>query len=192
MNFLAHIYLSYDNPELEIGNFIADSVKGNDYLKYSDNIKKGILLHRKIDSYTDNHPIIKEAKDYFSDYKHYSGVVLDIILDHFLAKNWNQFHSTPLLDFTKEFYRSLQTHWEILPLRIQHFFPKMESQNWLFMYSSLLGISDILYQMNLRTKNISKMNFSIIELSEYYNELENLFFIFFKDLEYFTKKNLFV
>jgi len=187
MNYLAHIYLSYNNPKLEIGNFIADSVKGNDYLGFPKTIKNGIILHRKIDSYTDTHLIVRKAKSYFSNYGHYAGVISDIIFDHFLAKNWGKYHKTPLLEFTKSFYQSLEINWDILPARVQHFYPYMINQNWLFMYQSISGISDILFQMNRRTKNISKMNYAVIELRENYNELELLFSSFFEDLEGFVK-----
>lgn len=188
MNYLAHIYLSYNNTKLEIGNFIADSVKGNDYLDFPETIKNGIILHRKIDSFTDSHPIVKKVKSYFSDYGHYAGVIGDIIFDHFLAKNWSKYHNTPLLEFTYYFYNSLENNWDLLPARVQHFYPYMKAQNWLFMYESISGISDILFQMNRRTRNISKMNYAIIELRENYRELELLFTSFFVDLENFTKK----
>jgi len=190
MNYLAHIYLSYNNPELEIGNFIADSVKGNDYLNFPSTIKKGIVLHRKIDTYTDNHPIVRKAKSYFSQYNHYAGVILDMVLDHFLAKNWAKFHSTLLDQFSNGFYDVLEQNWEVLPIRVQHFYPYMKTQNWLLMYSSIGGISDILFQMNRRTKNISKMNYAVIELVENYETLELLFFSFFEDLEIYVKKEI--
>ena len=89
MNFLAHIYLSGDDPELKIGNFIADAVKGKKYTTYPQKIQEGIILHRKIDSFTDAHPIVKKsASRLFSKYGHYNSVIVDILYDHFLAKNW--------------------------------------------------------------------------------------------------------
>lgn len=188
MNFLAHIYLSNNDTEIEIGNFIADSVKGNNYLQYRNKIQQGILIHRKIDSYTDQHPVVKQAKKYFKDYNHYAGVIVDIVFDYFLAKNWEQFHSTVLPEFSTNFYVKLENYHNILPKRIQEMYPYMKSQNWLLMYATISGISDILFQMNRRTRNISKMNYSIIELVENHNELEVLFFSFFNDLKEYTKQ----
>lgn len=192
MNYLAHIYLSQNNPELELGNFIADSVKGKNYLSYPDTIKEGIILHRKIDVFTDTHLIVKKAKTYFYDYRYYSGVITDIIFDHFLAKNWEQFHSLPLLKFSQLFYNTLENNWETLPKKVQLFYPPMKNENWLYMYRSVEGISDILYQMNIRTKNISKMNFAIIELLAHYNDLELLFFDFFKELKNYVTSQLII
>jgi acyl carrier protein phosphodiesterase len=92
MNFLAHIYLSGDNDLLKIGNFMADSIRGNQYLQYPDEIKKGILLHRFIDTFTDAHLIYRKSKHRLHEkYGHYSGVIMDIVYDHFLAKNWNHY-----------------------------------------------------------------------------------------------------
>ena len=92
MNFRAHIYLSGENEPLKIGNFIADSIRGNSYLDYPEDLKNGILLHRYIDTFTDAHPIYRKSKHRLHEkYGHYSGVIMDIVYDHFLAKNWNKY-----------------------------------------------------------------------------------------------------
>ena len=89
MNYLAHIYLSGDDdPLLKIGNFIADSVKGKAFKKYPQAIQNGIKLHREIDTFTDSHPIVFESKHrLFKKSRHYSSVIVDVLYDHFLAKN---------------------------------------------------------------------------------------------------------
>ena len=88
MNFLAHAVLSFENPELMVGNFIADFVKGNDYLQYQDPVKRGILLHRDIDQFTDQHPTVRLSKSRLYDaFGHYAGVIVDMYYDHFLAAN---------------------------------------------------------------------------------------------------------
>ena len=186
MNYLAHIYLSDNQPELQIGNFIADSVKGRNHANYPETIQKGILIHRKIDSFTDSHQIIKDCKRKFGDYGHYAGVITDIIFDHFLAKNWSTYHKVPLTQFTDDFYMLLQENMNILPTRVQQFYPIMKKHNWLLKYQTVAGISDILFQMNMRTRNISKMNYSVIELRNNYDYLEAQFTLFFKELENFT------
>ena len=97
MNFLAHIYLSGDNEELKIGNFIADSVKGKQYLEYPPGIIDGIVLHRAIDTFTDTHPIVSRSVErLFERYGHYSRVIVDILYDHFLAANWKDYSDIPL------------------------------------------------------------------------------------------------
>ena len=108
MNFLAHIYLSGDTNEILIGNFIGDYVKGNDYLKYPTNIGKGILLHRKIDAFTDKHSVTKSCKTFINPkYRKFSGIVIDIFYDHFLATNWEQYSSVPLKEFAIRKYNIL-------------------------------------------------------------------------------------
>lgn len=93
MNYLAHLYLSGNDHQLMVGNFIGDAVKGSLYEQFPGRIREGILLHRQIDTYTDNHPKIRQAKSYFSkSYGKYSGVVVDVLFDHFLASNWNKYH----------------------------------------------------------------------------------------------------
>ena len=92
MNFLAHIYVSGDNDLVKIGNFMADSIRGHSYDVYPMEIQKGILLHRSIDSFTDMHPIYRQSKHRLHEkYGHYSGVIMDIFYDHFLAKNWKTY-----------------------------------------------------------------------------------------------------
>ena len=168
MNFLAHIYLSGDDEGITIGNFIADGIKGKQYKKYPISIQKGILLHRSIDSYTDSHPTVRlSTKRLHKNYGHYSGVIVDILYDHFLAKNWNQYHEQPLDRYIDVFYDTLRTNYPILPTRIQRMMPYMISDNWLLSYATIPGISKILQQMDVRTKGRSKMNFAVLELEEF-------------------------
>lgn len=191
MNFLAHIYLSGDDDELKIGNFIADSVKGKKFSQFPDQIQKGITLHRKIDSYTDTHPIVRESVlRLFPKYGHYSSVIVDILYDHFLAAYWNEFSSIPLDIYVSDFYKLLETNYKILPKRVQDFLPYMLRDNWLLSYATIPGIGRILYQMNHRTKNRSKMNFAVMELEKYYSDFEKEFRTFFEELELFTKNEM--
>ena len=183
MNFLAHIYLSGDDEGITIGNFIADGIKGKKYMKYPAKLQKGILLHRSIDSYTDHHPTVRlSTARLHKNYGHYSGVIVDILYDHYLAKNWSNYHSTPLEEYIEDFYELLRSSYEILPARIKKMMPYMISDNWLLSYATVPGISKILSQMNVRTRGVSKMNFAVIELEEYYSEFEAEFTSFFADL----------
>jgi len=191
MNFLAHIYLSGDNEGITIGNFIADNVKGKKYENFPPDIKKGILLHRAIDSYTDSHEIVKKStKKLHKNHGHYSGVIVDILYDHFLAKNWKQYHTQPLDLYIDNFYEMLRTNYQILPVRIQRMMPYMISDNWLLSYATVPGISKILDQMSVRVKGKSNMNFAVIELEQYYSEFETEFTAFFEELELHVKNKL--
>jgi acyl carrier protein phosphodiesterase len=191
MNFLAHIYLSGDEEGVIIGNFIADGIKGKKYKVFPESIQKGILLHRRIDSYTDKHPIVKQSTARLhKNYGHYSGVIVDILYDHYLAKNWSKYSQTPLPNYVDNFYELLRKNFEILPSRIQRMMPMMIDQNWLLSYESTEGIARILSQMNVRTKGKSKMNLAIIELEKYYEEFEEEFESFFAELIAYSKSKL--
>lgn len=191
MNFLAHIYLSGGNEGITIGNFIADNVKGKRYENYPLEIKKGILLHRAIDSYTDSHPIVKQStKKLHKNHGHYSGVIVDILYDHFLAKNWKEYHEQPLELYVNNFYEILKTNYQILPARIKRLMPYMMADNWLLSYATVPGISKILDQMSVRVKGKSNMNFAVIELEQYYTEFESEFTAFFEELRLYVKNKL--
>ena len=183
MNYLAHIYLSGTNDLLKIGNFMADSIKGNDYEKYAPEIKKGILLHRHIDSFTDMHPIYRQSKHRLHEkYGHYSGVIMDILYDHFLAKNWSKFSDEKLEDYANDFYQLLQDNYEILTERIKGMMPYMIARNWFVSYATIAGLEMILFQMDYKTKHRANMQEAIVELQDFYTEFESEFFLFFEEL----------
>ncbi|AIZ42848.1 acyl carrier protein phosphodiesterase [Cellulophaga baltica] len=189
MNFLAHIYLSFDDNEITLGNFIADSIRGNKYKHLPERVQKGIKLHRFIDTFTDAHPTVrKSTKRLHENYSHYSGVIVDIFYDHFLAKNWSTYSDVPLELFVDNFYDLLEDNYEILPDTTKHMMPYMIADNWIFNYSKLEGIGRVLNGMNRRTKNKSKMNFAILDLEEHYDEFEKEFTSFFEELVTFSKQ----
>lgn len=191
MNFLAHIYLSGDNEEIIIGNFIADGIKGKRYENYPPEIAKGILLHRAIDTFTDAHPTVRlSTARLHKNYSHYSGVIVDILYDHFLAKNWSKYSDQPLDEYVQEFYKLLQKNFAILPPGIRRMMPYMISDNWLLSYGTIEGIGKVLKQMNVRTKGISNMNLATNELVEYYDEFEAEFTSYFDELIDFSKRKL--
>ncbi|WP_223550473.1 ACP phosphodiesterase [Aestuariivivens sp. NBU2969] len=191
MNFLAHIYLSGENDLITIGNFIADGIKGKDYKKYPRDVQTGILLHREIDTYTDTHDTVRQSTRRLHDkYGHYSGVIVDILYDHFLAKNWIKYSSIPLDLYVQLFYDSLETHYDLLPIKIKQMIPFMVTNNWLLSYASVDGISRVLDGMNRRTKNRSGMNQAINELEAFYRQFENEFSDFFNELIIFSNKKL--
>ncbi len=186
MNFLAHIYLSGNDDLVTIGNFMADGIKGKKYLKYSEGIQKGILIHRWIDSYTDSHSITKQStKRLHAKYGHYSGVIVDILYDHFLAKNWKQYHDQPLDQYIQDFYTLLKDNHSLLTSRIQKMMIPMMKQNWLLSYASLEGIETVLYNMNIRIKNRVPMDEAIEDLKEHYDAFEKEFTSFFEELQDF-------
>ena len=174
-----------------IGNFMADGIYGESYKKYPSDIQKGILLHREIDTFTDAHPIVRQStKRLHINYGHYSSVIVDILYDHFLAKNWDTYSTIPLKDFSVSFYNLLEESYEILPLRIQNLMPFMIADNWLLNYSKIEGVQQVLDGMNRRTKYKSKMNEATKELKIHYDEFEEEFTLFFDELITFSKNKL--
>lgn len=188
MNFLAHIYLSFGNDEITIGNFIADSIRGNKHKHLPLNVQKGIILHRAIDTFTDAHPTVRQStRRLHENYSHYSGVIVDIFYDHFLAKNWDHYSDTPLDIFVDRFYDLLEENYTILPDGVKRMMPYMISDNWIYNYSNLDGISRVLSGMNRRTKNRSKMNYAILDLEAHYIDFEKEFSVFFDELKTYSK-----
>lgn len=189
MNFLAHIYLSNDEDFIKIGNFMADGIRGNDYQQFPLDIQKGILLHRAIDTFTDAHEIFRKSKHRLHEkYGHYSGVIIDVFYDHFLAKNWTRYSKTPLEEFVGSFYDTLQDNFELLTSKVQRFLPYMTAQNWLVSYRTVPGIQQILSQMDMRSKHTTNMHHSVKELEEHYGEFEKEFTLFFEELRSFVKQ----
>ncbi len=191
MNFLAHIYLSKEDKEITIGNFIADAVKGRKYQDYPPEISKGILLHRNIDTFTDFHPTVrKSTARLHANYSHYSGVIVDMLYDHFLAKNWNKYHPEPLASYADNFYKMILENIEIMPERIQKMIPYMVNNNWLESYATIDGMGEILSQMNYRTQGKSNMNLAVNELVLYYPDFQSEFTSFFDELIDFSNQKL--
>ena len=184
MNYLAHIYLSGENDLLKIGNFMADSVRGKEYLNHPEDIKNGILLHRSIDSFTDFHPIYRKSKHRLhSKYGHYSGVIMDIFYDYFLAHHWSKYHPVPLSIFAQNFYELLHNNQDLITEKTKAMLPHMIENNWLVSYATKEGLEKILYMMDYRTKHRVVMYEAMVELEMYYIEFESEFFSFFEELQ---------
>jgi acyl carrier protein phosphodiesterase len=188
MNFLAHIYLSGNNDLMKIGNFMADGIRGNEHLDMNIEIKKGVILHRHIDTFTDSHPIYRQSKHRLHEkYGHYAGVIMDILYDHFLAKNWHKYSDESLEGFADNFYKSLEANYNLLTIRTKNLLPYMTEQNWLVSYSTIAGIEKILFQMDYRTKHRANMQEAVVELQQFYEEFEDEFAEFFEELRSFCK-----
>lgn len=183
MNFLAHIYLSGDSDEIKIGNFIGDYVKGRNYEKYPEHVKKGIILHRKIDSFTDCHPVvIKSQKHLKKKFRRYSGVIVDIFYDHFLASEWSTFSRHPLPQYVINMYEILVNNYFILPNEIKTFLPFFIINNWLESYTSIEGIEGVLRRMTKRTSLPNETTFAIAELRKSYHLFKDDFMEYFPQL----------
>lgn len=191
MNYLAHIYLSRNHEMISIGNFMADGIKGNKYKSYQTELQKGILLHRYIDSYTDAHEIARRSKRRLhNQYGLYKGVIIDIFYDHMLAKNWSLYSEVPLANYTQLFYEKLNRHYEVLPEKVKYMSKYLIKDDWLLSYAQIEGIRKVLDGMNRRTGGRSNMNLAVKDLEDHYEDFENDFKLFFKELCAFSDNKM--
>jgi acyl carrier protein phosphodiesterase len=169
---------------------MADGIHGKPD-QFPADVQKGIIVHRAIDTYTDAHPIFRQGtKRLHARYHHYAGVIMDIYYDHFLAKNWANYHKQSLEDYTLDFYKALEDNYNILTEKTKGLMPYMIQYNWLASYATTEGIGRILTQMDNRTKNKSGMRTSIDELLEFYDEYEAEFTAFFEEMRAYVKQKM--
>ncbi len=191
MNFLGHIFLSPDDDELLAGNFIADSVKGNPYNQYPKRVADGIKLHRAIDSFTDKHDLVRQGVSRFrATQGRYAPVVIDVVYDHVLAGNWSLFHNVDLLDFTQITYEKLEGQKEVFPDFVQHFFPFMKQQNWLYNYQFEWGLTKSLEGLDRRAANTTEMRKAVAVYRTNEESFLTEFQEFIKDAQAMVKDHL--
>lgn len=187
MNFLAHMVLSDDDDDLLLGNFIADFVKSSEWEHYKSRVVEGIKLHHKIDSFTDNHPVVEKSKERLRPrHGKYSPVVADIMYDHFLARNFGDYHGKDLEKFARSSYDLLHRRWEELPRTAQRVLPYMESGNWLVSYATRAGLESAFYGMSRRASFTNNMEEAVDDIFENYEDFESEFRSFFPLLQNFV------
>jgi acyl carrier protein phosphodiesterase len=184
MNYLAHIFLSGSDKQIQLGNFIGDAVKGRSYNNFPQRISEGILLHRAIDTYTDNHPTVKKTiqllKPYFG---RYSGILLDIYFDYFLASRFSEYSKISLKRYTKYFYFNMISHRRYLPDRIKGFMWHFIGTDRLYKYAFKDGIRKSLDIMVVYRHVDIPVDKAINFLTEYEKELWSIFQLFFCELQ---------
>ena len=189
MNFLAHAYLSFENPGILAGNMISDFLKGSKKNLYSNDIRSGITLHREIDSYTDSHLIPAEARKLFREpFRLYSGPVLDIVYDHFLASDEELFPEKTLKAFSTKVYEQLEAQREQLPPNFLHIFMYMKEQDWLYNYRTLTGLERSLTGLHRRASAMPPAQEAVRIVRNNYDELKENFRNFFPLVKGFAKE----
>jgi acyl carrier protein phosphodiesterase len=191
MNYLAHLFLSGDEEQTMVGNFIGDHVKGRDWNKYPENIKKGILMHRQIDTFTDSHPKFREAKSLFrAEFGLYSGIVIDFLYDHYLARNWNNYSELTLRTFAKRSHAVLLQNFKYLPIRVQGFLPFLIQNRRLESYASVNGIVQALKIMSNYSSLPAKSDFVMQTIQNNNDFLNDNFREFMQDIiQFITEKH---
>lgn len=189
MNFLAHAYLSFGDPDILVGNMISDFVKGRAWQAFPPRIQQGILLHRAIDAFTDAHPASRQGREVFRPhYRLYSSPILDIIYDHFLAADTSVFSEDALRAFTAQVYAQLEAQAGILPPNFALMLPYMKKDNWLFHYRTEAGIGRSLRGLARRATYISEGDTALRLLNEQYAALQACYQWFLPDVKEFAKQ----
>jgi acyl carrier protein phosphodiesterase len=187
MNYLAHAYLSFGRPGILVGNMISDHVKGKKKYDYPGQIQQGIAIHREIDRFTDTHPATKEAKEIFRPaYRLYAGSLMDVIYDHFLALDENEFTDESLKAFTINTYAILDQFIDHFPEKFSRMYPYMKAQNWLYNYRYRQGIEKSLAGLVRRAKYLEESDTAYLLFNEHYNKLKDLYQLFFPELKNMT------
>ncbi len=174
-----------------IGNFIADSISNKRVKDLPEDIRKGVLLHRKIDAFTDQHPAVKEATKLLNGaHGKYAPVLLDIFFDYFLIKNWERYSKEEFSFFKNRSYLVLEKYMDWIPVKMRKHLPSMIASDWLASYGRLEGIE---FTVGKVTSRVSKPDFlenpieSIFDHEEILNDNFNLFF---PDLQQVVKEEM--
>ncbi len=184
MNFLAHLYLSGDDSNIRIGNFIGDYVKGRRHEQYSYSIQQGIILHRKIDSFTDSHQLFKQSGSRFKPkFNRYSGVVNDLVYDHLLASSWNKYSSQSLKMFASGVHKLLIQNYFLLPMEVKQFLPFLIKNRRLESYQTLQGLDNALRIMVKHAGIPDHIDFLIEVLQANYELFEQEFAVFMDEVK---------
>jgi acyl carrier protein phosphodiesterase len=189
MNFLAHIFLSGDNRNVQVGNFIGDFVKGSKYKDYESDVKQGILLHRAIDEYFDNIDIVRKLRrDLSADYGRYAGVALDLIFDYYLASQFCMYHNESLKVYSQSFYNHLKKISGDFDKQVKFVGDKMIELDWLNQYISPEGMQSI--AMSLERRIGKQVGFERLAEGIYQNneQLSLAFQLSFPEMQQFAFK----
>ncbi len=185
MNHLAHFVLSNDDDDLKIGNFIADFISNKDMPLYTEGVQKGILLHRKIDAFTDTHPVVKQSTKRLHPYHHkYAPVIVDIYYDFLLAKNWNLYFdpSVSLRLFIDEIYKLLKIRHLELPIGLRKRIDYMIDEDWLMQYSTYEGLQKAFERIEKAAAFPGNFGNAAAHLEQFLPEFDAEFRAFFPQL----------
>ena len=183
MNYLAHFHLSHGNDDLLIGALLGDFIKGPLKGERERSIEQGIFLHRKIDAFTDSHPLLKEAHQLFSQpYRRYAGIMTDVAFDHFLNQHWLQFHQQSLATFSQEIFQLITSSDHLTPPAkrqaesLARYDVFENYQHWQTVEAALERISQRLIREN-------PLASGAMEMHQHYSKLEDVFLEFYPELQ---------
>lgn len=186
MNFLFHMYLSGDDPELLVGNFMGDFVKGMLGDRHPPRVRQGLMLHRKIDSFAHTNQFFQASKTRLdAQFGLYRGVLIDLFYDHFLARQWEARQGTPLTNYLAWARRVIEQHHAVMPEELQPFVPVIFNE-LLPSYGSTTGIATALQRMSRRIRRPNPLADGGSELGRHYIELQHDFSHFTREVQQFV------
>jgi len=167
MNHLMHLFLSGNDPEILVGNLMGDFVKGRLDDRFPPGIRRGIEIHRKIDSFAAGNAFFLQSKRCIDPcFGHYRAVLVDIFYDHFLARDWDRYSPSTLEEFIRISYQTLCRYEAQLPPRLLELLPRMFSRHWLIAYQEPAGIEIALRRMSTRLARPNPLAEGFAELSK--------------------------
>lgn len=191
MNYLAHCYLSFERDGLLVGNYLGDFVRNHEIPGYPAEIRKGIVLHRKIDSWTDEHKVFRKGTALLhKSMGKYAPVVLDIYFDFLLTKNWKRFHTQDFDLFCQDTYKILARHSHLMPTKIRERLGRMIAGRWLESYKNYEGLNRTYYYLAKRARFPNRIQEASVKLLQLESQLEEVFLEFFPRLEDFVKREI--
>lgn len=189
MNFLIHLYLADLNDDSLVGHFLGDFVKGRQLQHYDTVLRAAILFHRKIDSFSDAHPVIKECRSRFRPpWRRFAGVIVDVCYDHFMTHHWHAYSDETLINFTRRIYAQLNR--DRTPLTGQSGFvlTHMITHDWLGSYYHLENVGLALDRIAGRLTHGTQFLGSLTEIKTHYEDMKQDFQRFFPDLIDFSRR----
>ncbi|MBV2134360.1 DUF479 domain-containing protein [Pseudomonas sp. MAP12] len=188
MNYLAHLHLGGPQPGQLLGSLYGDFVKGPLAGCYPPDVEAAIRLHRRIDAYTDRHPLVRTAVARFpAARRRYAGILLDLFFDHCLACCWDDYASEPLPQFTARVYQALAAEAQ-LPGRLALIAPRMAAQDWLGSYREFAVLERVLLNMQRRLSRPEGLDGALPELERLYPALREDFRAFYPQLMTFARE----
>ncbi|PSU32008.1 ACP phosphodiesterase [Photobacterium lutimaris] len=188
MNFLAHLHLAQQCNSHLAGNLLADFIRGDPYRQFNQEIADGIKLHRFVDSYIDAMPEVRQCRQLFGpDTRRVSGIALDMIWDHFLARHWLHFHHQPLQDFVREARAEVELYQHNMPEQYLLTMNRMWQQKWLLQYRHTESLEVSLVRMARRRPRLHQLALTPPVLMANYHELEQQFFSIYPQVEQAAK-----
>jgi acyl carrier protein phosphodiesterase len=180
MNHLAHLLLGGPDPEVLIGNLAGDFVHGPLRDHFTSEVRAGIVMHRRIDSFTDSNPSVGESRRIIAvRFGHYSRIIADIFFDHFLALSWQDYVPEPLESFLTRTFALLDARVALMPEGLQHVYPRMRDGSWFRSYATLEGIRSALWHTSNRLSRRPELASATSLLVDEREALRERFAIFF-------------